>query len=749
MATLLVGGIGLYLAGNNYLQNNKNTLELKHKKDEIKNNNSNNIKKKNKIQKEIIKLKKDNYRLKNNTINNNNSSNFLENDNLFNNNNNINNKSYLDDLFKVNNLTEDFKHNNMVHFFGSKSTQNIHNSQQRTLDLFTGGDPLYKKKTEVENEFPKNKENINGMPNNLNFYEKRYENISRYVSNELPFEQIKVGPGLGIDNNISAAGNFHPDIREYELPKNIDELRTKNNPKMTYKGKIINGKKEILRDSDFNFTKYKKSSMFVNRPLEKGKSYIPSQINTGSRPEIVSKNNRKVSMEIKGPGNKIIKNVPNHIKIQENKKQQLKKDNIRNIGSIENKFDYNKDYYCCQETKREQQSVLGFKKDYHIRNFLEALIPTQHYSDKTRKTIKETTENNNKDILNLCGTKKNQLYNQQLAKKTIKETTETNTKNMLNLQGGKNGQLYNKQPARKTIKETTENNIKDILNIKVYTKLPKNIKIKIRKSLKETLLHTPRLGNILLSNKQNNNINDINNINKFKNELRTTLKELLIKDADLLNFVSINKPKNYFSDKPKITHKETYVDEDHIGIPQKKINDGYKIANIDLKETNKQDTTNNEYIGIASREDETGYMTNIFEAKQTNKEEYVDNDYYGTSKGDLKTISYDDIYNATINELKEETLKLREPTQTSVKNTLGADSINVDIKSNLLNTEPDSLVINRIQNSVSTLDNDNFNKVSTNKLVSIEDMKDFNASRDASEEIIEQLNNNPLNISVV
>ena len=32
---------------------------------------------------------------------------------------------------------------------------------------------------------------------------------------------------------------FHQDIRQYELPKNIDELRSKSNPKLVIKEKLF------------------------------------------------------------------------------------------------------------------------------------------------------------------------------------------------------------------------------------------------------------------------------------------------------------------------------------------------------------------------------------------------------------------------------------------------------------------------------------------------------------------------------
>tara|TARA_Y100000591_G_scaffold332532_1_gene370224 strand:- start:726 stop:3026 length:2301 start_codon:yes stop_codon:yes gene_type:complete len=762
MATFLVGGLGLYMLGSNY---NNNSIENVSNEEEKKRRKTKKIEnKKKELEKEIIQLKKQNKYLnktthtntnitKNynniyNNLGNNeldkkiNNINFLENDNLFQA-NSSNSKNELDSLFNIDSVTDKFQHNNMVHFFGSKCTQNIDTSQQRTLDLFTGQNTLKAPKKEKINELPNNKEHIHGGENNIGFYKTRY-NQSKYVSNELPFEQIKVGPGLGVDTEEPATGNFHPDIRQYELPKTVDELRAANNPRVTYKGKIVQGKKEILRDSEYHFTKYKKSPMFVNKPLEKGRSYIPASFNK-NKPLIQTSNNRKVSGEVKGPASKIVKNVPKHINMQDNKKQILCSDNVRNVNVIENKFDYDKDNYCCEETKRESQAPLQFKKEHHVRNFLEALIPTQHYSDKSRQTIKETTENNSKDILNLKGQNNQQYYNNQPARQTIKETTENNSKDILNFKGGANHQVYNNQPARQTIKETTENNIKDILNVKVYSKLPSNIKDKIKKTLKQTILHTPRLGNVLLNTQKICDV-DNNKLDELRNSLKTTLKEMLIKDAELLNFVGSKKQMEYLNDVAKTTHKETYADHEHIGIGNRNLSDGYKIVEFHVKTTNKQDTTDNEYVGIGNKEDQSGYLSNKYDAKETNKETYVDNEHYGSTKGDIKMMSYEDIYNATINDVKEETLVNREPTQNNAKTCIGPESINVEIKTDLLKGEPDALRISKITNSIPTTDTDVFNKVSSNS-VHMDDLKDYNEARNIID-VKQQLDNNPLNIDI-
>ena len=112
-------------------------------------------------------------------------------------------------------------------------------------------------------------------------------------------------------------------------------------------------------------------------------------------------------------------------------------------------------------------------------------------------------------------------------------------------------------------------------------------------------------------------------------KLKTTLKETLLRDSELLNMIAGYRGTKQFEDIAKLTHKETYANNYSVGGAAQNRNDGYKSANMEMVETNRQTTSNHEYTGIADRENATGYATNEFEAKETNKESYADKDYYG------------------------------------------------------------------------------------------------------------------------
>ena len=111
-------------------------------------------------------------------------------------------------------------------------------------------------------------------------------------------------------------------------------------------------------------------------------------------------------------------------------------------------------------------------------------------------------------------------------------------------------------------------------------------------------------------------------------------------------------------------------------------NDGYLIAKREAKTTNRE-LQHDEYKGIpdgqVNRGDGEGYIVSqsVIKAPTTNREFTSDHEYTGTAVGDKKPVSYDDIYNATLNELKQDLLKSRDPTSSNVSLNISKDDINI------------------------------------------------------------------------
>ena len=107
---------------------------------------------------------------------------------------------------------------------------------------------------------------------------------------------------------------------------------------------------------------------------------------------------------------------------------------------------------------------------------------------------------------------------------------------------------------------------------------------------------------------------------------------------------------------------------------------GYIDANMHAKDTERDEYTDGDYFGGGGDAQQDGYKISEFEAKETNHESLT-REHYGTGRGkDLKPTSYEDIYAATLNDLRQETLVRREPTQTGAKVTYGKDNVHVNLK---------------------------------------------------------------------
>lgn len=134
----------------------------------------------------------------------------------------------------------EYGHNNMEPFFGSSVKQNMDPFVNRTrLEAFTGTEPIYNHKKEVKRLFPLERNPyVNGLPVQKN------REMDRYIPaldkhNVLPFEQIRVAPGLNqemTDPNTNIG--FHDTYRPRY--KTANELRV--NPKLSYRGRVTGEK---------------------------------------------------------------------------------------------------------------------------------------------------------------------------------------------------------------------------------------------------------------------------------------------------------------------------------------------------------------------------------------------------------------------------------------------------------------------------------------------------------------------------
>ena len=99
-------------------------------------------------------------------------------------------------------------------------------------------------------------------------------NSSMKISNVLPWKQEQVGPGLnkGFTANASGGLNSGMESRNNWLPKNVDDLRVKTNPKSSYnltgyEGHAVSSiKNASTSESQGQVEKYRPDTYYVNGP---------------------------------------------------------------------------------------------------------------------------------------------------------------------------------------------------------------------------------------------------------------------------------------------------------------------------------------------------------------------------------------------------------------------------------------------------------------------------------------------------
>jgi hypothetical protein len=171
--------------------------------------------------------------------------------------------------------TKDMTHNNMQPFFSSKTygynplfDKERENMSVRKVELFSGSDqnPQFKHKQEVPYLFAPSTnrvESVTGVPNFNDFFDSRYIPSDKR-QNERPFQPMRVTPGLNLGYNETGNTGYQDLYRV--LPKNVDQLRTVDNAKVSYTPPVINGLKWGQRGIIGDFVQKGPDRFYYNTP---------------------------------------------------------------------------------------------------------------------------------------------------------------------------------------------------------------------------------------------------------------------------------------------------------------------------------------------------------------------------------------------------------------------------------------------------------------------------------------------------
>ena len=361
----------------------------------------------------------------------------------------------------------DFDHNNMVPFQGPKSRQNMAEyANSALLEKFTGVENFAIERKETEplfNPTPTLANNF-GTPDTIE------ENLTYIVpskqrNNELPFEQLRVGPGLNAGyTNIPSGGFQQADGLDYIRPKTVDELRVATNPKISYHGRVIPGMFMVGKQTAKSAVeKNRPDTFYVNSP-DRYFTTTGAYLKEKKRPCVVLKDtNRKASKAYTGSAAPAYVRQPTaREKYQESDRQNFENDYMRNayrpdIWGNDEFGDYGKQGY---NPPAQERDITGSRR--HITNLLSLVKAiTAPLQDIMRTTTKETTEENYRPNGELQAQRPSAGVAwdpNDVARTTIKETTEDTVRQFGDIsQGVKKGTAWDPNDlARTTTKETTE-----------------------------------------------------------------------------------------------------------------------------------------------------------------------------------------------------------------------------------------------------------------------------------------------------
>ena len=584
-----------------------------------------------------------------------------------------------------------FQHNNMVPFYGGRIKQNVDDkSNSATLESFTGVINDYKSKCEVPSFFDK-KTDVNnpyGARNMNDFYQDRIV-APRVMNNVTPIPKIYVGPGINKGYSAEPTGGFQQtDYLDCIMPKSVDELRVKTNPKVSYAARTLDGVKAKLPGKAGKVSKNRVETFWEQTPdqylvttgANLKESMIPEYLDKQTNRQETSKEYKGTAIYQNGKGRTLEAGV------QKTSRHAYKEYGVRNASLVEygpgSKDDYGKSKIIVYSNERDLTTTKVYQGN--VTSMIKAIVaPLQ---DMLKITRKEGAVDNPRHFGNMAPQfpDKPTVHDpNDVARTTIKETTLTEVA-LGNLKGSEKPTVHDPDHiARTTIKETTLTevalgNLKGNEKLTVYD--PNDV---ARTTIKETLIHD-EMGKGTVTGPKQIYVYDPDEI--AKRTLRETLERM---DYEMNLSAGVYKGKVYDpDDKARTTMKETTEAlgrDGNVGVKERTgdyVADGY-----DAKKTQKQFLSDQDYYGImglGNKADGDGYLKENYDMKRTHKQFLSDMDYYGQAQAstDKKPMSHEDMMNARIRANKESTLFGRDPTKEGAKVANGAECLNVKFKEN-------------------------------------------------------------------
>lgn len=559
----------------------------------------------------------------------------------------------------------EFKHNNMTPFYKGalKPIRLDGGGLAQNLETFTGISQFYQPKREVEQFFrpERNLGNVTGNAPNAGFIQNRVD-APKVRNNTLPFEQIRVGPAVGRGFTADPTGGFQQlDARDYAMPRTVDDLRAANKPKVSYKGRTVDGQKGSMRGEVGAVNKNRVPTVFEKTQDDLFRT-TGAYLKNKQQPAVNAKYTARQDVSTKAYAGTAYKNTVGQV--QHGEVSAPHKDQLGSLGIANPSLthmpnqkgdDYGKGAIQIYDNERSVTTTRTYQGN--VTSLVKSLIaPIEDLIKVTRKeyTVEAARE-----------------YGQMQATMPAKPT------------------VYNPNaPMRTTIKETlihdsTKLNLKGAPKITVYD--PNAV---TRTTIKETLLHDAIPTNVRSARTAPQAYTEHEARTTTRNTIAPIDPQRNMGTSGTLHAGVVYDPNST----ARTTMKQTTVDQQRLyGNPDRAeggFKGGYTEEHYDAPETQRHIIAqNSEYQGNPTQANGDAYtvVQDSSIPRETQKEYLTDHEYYGTAgdKTTHKPKSYEDAYNATIDELKAEMEMLtgeRGPTLSGPKVAAGMEDVSLQTR---------------------------------------------------------------------
>lgn len=285
----------------------------------------------------------------------------------------------------------DNTHDNMVPFFGSVVKQNTEGfSNESLLDKYTGNTHVFEHKKEQGKMFENFEENIYGSQVFTASVEADRFIPSLYKQSEKPFDEERIRA----EKSGSIMDNIRPEFRD------INELRVKSNPQISYEARTVVGQMGEVRGVQSDFKKqrpdtfyeqgsdrllvttgrdlaHKMDEKFIIKDTSKSDVLFSYYGNAGQKDSLATK--QRLSKGECGFESCV----------QDDRRIQLKADTTRNFSGNKSQNDYGKSGIMVFNTERETTSVEHVKNPHRVSSGVKIGI-----LDDIKTTLKETVLKN-------------------------------------------------------------------------------------------------------------------------------------------------------------------------------------------------------------------------------------------------------------------------------------------------------------------------------------------------------------------